>query len=120
MKGASLTSALFVFQACYGTPMNSLYEEGGDAPMSFSIVSHDTGKPLEGVKIQASTIRDRGFQEIGVSGADGTCDVQIPYRKNQIGPFLRFEDAEGKYFAKDTSLADLRQRDIVIKLDPVK
>ena len=53
LKGASLTGALFVFQACYGMPQDDLYREGGLAPMSFSLVSHTTGKPLEGIEIWA-------------------------------------------------------------------
>ena len=49
LKGASLTGALFVFQACYGIPQPALWEDGGTAPMSFSLVSRATGLPLEGI-----------------------------------------------------------------------
>ncbi len=38
LKGASLTGALFVFQACYGIPQPALWEESGTASMSFSLV----------------------------------------------------------------------------------
>ena len=50
LKGISLTGALFVFQACYGTPQTPLEEAEGFAPMTFSLVSRATGEPLEGIK----------------------------------------------------------------------
>ena len=44
------------------------------------------------------------------------CRVSIPFKKNQQGPYLRFEDPENHFAAKDTSLADLRDRVIEIGL----
>ena len=44
--------------------------------------------------------------------------MNIPYQRNVIGPFITFEDPEGKFAVKDTSLADLREREIVVKLNP--
>jgi len=118
LKGVSLTGALFVFQACYGTVRPPLYE-AGQAPMTFSLVSHEDGKPLEGIRIQGSEFTGQysSLRDLGVTGADGSCQVTIPYVRNQEGPFLRFEDPEGAYAPKDTTLADLRNRTIVIKLD---
>ena len=119
LKGASLTGALFVFQACYGIPEPPLYEEGGSAPMSFSLVSGPTGAPLEGIRITSrESTRYSQPLELGVTDADGKCQVSIPYRRNLEGPFLTFEDPQGQYAAKDTTLADLREREIVVKLNP--
>ena len=122
LKGASLTGALFVFQACYGMPQDSAYTEGGLAPMSFSLVSRATGEPLEGIQVKGgSWKRDMDREEsLGVTGEDGRCRVEIPYLRNVEGPYLRFEDPNGRFAAKDTSLADLRDRDIVIKLDAIQ
>ena len=121
MKGASLTGALFVFQACYGMPQAPLGIDGGDAPMSFTLVSHATGEPLEGIRIKGGFWeRNREDKELGVTDANGRCRVEIPYFRNQEGPFLRFEDPQGAFIVKDTTLADLRDRDIVIKLDSVQ
>lgn len=117
MKGASLTGALFVFQACYGMPHDPKFE-GGMAPMTFTLVDHVTGEPIEGIHVQGKEYSRGSYQELGTTGADGTCRVQIPYIRNQEGPFLRFEDTQGLYVIKDTTLADLRDRDILIKLDP--
>ena len=122
LKGASLTGALFVFQACYGMPQSPLYEEGGMAPMSFSLVSHSTGEPLEGIRIKGSSWKGSLEREdyLGITGEDGRCRVEIPYLRNVEGPYLRFEDPSGQFAAKDTTLADLRDRDIVIKLDALQ
>lgn len=120
LKGFSLTGALFVFQACYGMPEPPLYEEGGEAPMSFSLVSRSTGFPLEGIHIKGSaTSTGQGMQDLGVTDANGRCQVSIPYKRNLEGPFIVFEDPQGQYIVKDTTLADLRERDITVRLDPV-
>jgi hypothetical protein len=122
LKGASLTGALFVFQACYGMPQSPLYEDGGTAPMSFSLVSHSTGEPLEGIRIKGGSWKGSMDREdcLGITGEDGRCRVEIPYLRNVEGPYLRFEDPSGRFAAKDTTLADLRDRDIVIKLDAIQ
>ena len=121
LKGASLTGALFVFQACYGIPEPPLYEEAGEAPMTFSLVSKSTGEPLEGISIgsNATINRKEGMVKMGVTDAQGKCKVNIPYRRNVEGPFVFFEDPEGRFSDKDTVLLDLRERDILIKMDLV-
>ncbi len=47
IKGISLTSAMFVFQACYGTPQDF----GRDLCISGKVVSKSTGLPIEGIKV---------------------------------------------------------------------
>lgn len=118
LKGASLTTALFIFQACYGVPQPALYEDYGEAAMSFSLMSKSTGEPLEGIVISGSVRSGKYYQELGVTGPDGHCSVNIPYIRNAQGPFLEFEDPAGNYMPKDTSLADLREREIVIRMTP--
>ncbi|MBR1575255.1 MAG: hypothetical protein IJ654_02270 [Bacteroidales bacterium] len=118
LKGASLTTALFIFQACYGVPQPALVEFGW-APMSFSLVSDRTGEPLEGIRVKGKAIQDDvEYVELGVTDADGRCQVGIPYERNELGPYLRFEDPSGQVAPKDTMLADLREREIVIRLNP--
>ena len=117
MKGASLTGALFVFQACYGMPQDPMFESG-EAPMSFSLVSKKTGEPLQGIRILSRVTDKASYQEIGTTGIDGSCQVSIHYYRNQEGPYLRFEDPDGPYAAKDTLLYDLRERNILIELIP--
>ena len=117
LKGASLTTALFIFQACYGSPQYPMMAEVGEAPMSFSVFSRTTGTPLKGIQIFGEDREHRdGYQLLGVTGEDGTCKVVLPYIRNVEGPFVRFEDPDGKFAVKDTVLYDLRERDITIKL----
>ena len=118
LKGASLTTALFIFQACYGIPQPALYVEDGTAPMSFSLVSRKTGEPLQGIQIKGCAVQGYGYTDLGVTGEDGRCSVDIPYNRNQEGPFLHFEDPQGRVAAKDTTLADLRKREILIQMVP--
>ena len=120
LKGASLTTALFIFQACYGVPMPPIYEEGGMAPMSFFLVSRATGEPLKGILIKGNSIGQSYYSDLGVTGEDGRCSVQIPYARNMEGPYLHFEDPEGRVAAKDTTLADLREREIEILMNPME
>lgn len=115
LKGVSLTGALFAFQACYGTPMPPLYEERGQAPMSFSLVSRTDGTPLEGIRVCEHFANSD--IELGVTGADGKCRVTLEYWRNQPGPDLRFMDPDGTFAPRDTTLADLRDREILIKMD---
>ena len=115
-KGASLTTALFIFQACYGTPQDVLYEYG-EAKISFTLLSGSTGEPLEGIHIKSRIARDYPFgEDIGITGKDGSCEVMLPYLRNEEGPYVRFEDPENNYRVKDTVLFDLRRRNVVVSL----
>ena len=118
LKGASFTTALFIFQACYGPYNNIMLEDRGEAPMSFSVQSKATGEPLSGIRILGAEYDAGGayYQELGVTGKDGRCSVSIPYVRNMKGPLMRFEDPAEVSAQKDTVLYDLRERDIVIKM----
>ena len=113
LKGVSLTGALFVFQACYGLPQDPRWEDGGEAPMTFSLVSKSTGEPLKGIQVLVGKYNG----ELGTTGEDGSVRVSIPYFRNIQGPDLHFVDPEGVYAQKDTSLADLRDRTITISME---
>ncbi|MBO7069778.1 MAG: hypothetical protein J6S62_03330 [Bacteroidales bacterium] len=119
LKGASLTTALFIFQACYGMPQNAMLDEYGEAPMTFLVHSKATGAPVEGVLVQGSSNENGGmaYRNLGVTDSNGVCKVNIPYYRNVRGPWLRFEDPSGNYAVKDTVLYDLRERDIEIDLN---
>ena len=119
LKGASFATALFIFQACYGV-YQPLYDEAGEAPMTFSLVSQKTGEPLENINILGSAFSTGNMQNLGTTGSDGRCSVILPYIRNAQGPYIRFQDPDGIYTVKDTTLADLRNREIVIKLDSAR
>ena len=121
LRGASLSGALFVFQACYGMPQTPLLEEHGTAPMTFTVLSGSTGYPLKGVHILGSDNNYGGnyYSELGVTDIDGCCRVNIPYIRNAKGPWIRFKDPTGTFEQKDTVLYDLRDREIQISLNQV-
>lgn len=50
VKGVSLTSALFVFQACYGTPQDL----GFDFWIEGQVKSKTTGLPIRGIKVSVA------------------------------------------------------------------
>ena len=116
LKGASLTTALFIFQACYG--IRQPFWEYGEAPMRFTLVSGQTGDPLTGIRILSAVSTYNGSIELGVTDEAGHCQVDIPYLRNEKVPFLHFEDPEGRMAPKDTLLADLREREILIQMIP--
>ena len=119
LKGVSLTGALFVFQACYGMPQPELTRETGEALMTFTLLSNADKTPVEGIHVRGASYKNSAAaSELGVTGADGRCLVRVPYVRNQLGPYIIFEDPEGRYASKDTTLADLREKEIVVKLYP--
>ena len=115
-----MTGALFVFQACYGVPQPALWEEGGIAPMTFSLVSHATGKPLEGIEIWGHIGDDNVDHPLGVTNEKGECRLELYYKRNLDGPRVVFVDPQEQYVVKDTTLADLRDRVVTVKLDTVQ
>lgn len=117
LLGCSLTGALFVFQACYGSPQDSLHFDSGEASLTFSVVSVETGEPVGDVRIlSAETEGQKEMREVGTTGPDGRASVKIPYLRNVRGPFVRFEDKAGAYVPKDTVFLDLQPREILIEL----
>ncbi|MBQ9583225.1 MAG: hypothetical protein IJR25_02730 [Bacteroidales bacterium] len=118
LKGTTLSTALFVFQACYGMPQSALYESGM-APMDFSLVERNSGRPLEGITISVAG-GEWNETQLGITGADGRCHVEIPYIRNDFGPKLSFQDPTGVYVTKDSTFVDLRERVILIELDSAR
>ncbi|MBR4660227.1 MAG: hypothetical protein IKO77_02225, partial [Bacteroidales bacterium] len=49
LKGASLTTALFIFQACYGTPYDYDFQT---ETLEFNVKDAETGEPITGVNLQ--------------------------------------------------------------------
>jgi hypothetical protein len=99
LGGLSLTSALFIFQACYGT--NKDY--GLDLRVQGLVKSKTTGSPVKGIKVMAGD----SIQYV-ITDENGTFDFYIAKADSLI---LSFKDTDttqnGNYVAKDTVLKDL-------------
>ncbi len=60
LKGVSLTAAMFVFQACYGT-MEDYY----DTQVTFHVVDSDTGEPMKGIRIMECELNPNDSTVVG-------------------------------------------------------
>lgn len=96
--GLSFTSALFVFQACYGMPQD-YYPE-----LSFSgqVKSKKTGEPIQGIKV---TLKEINWADYTNENGEFFLLTQVVHEAT-----LRFEDVDssayGSYASKDTLLVD--------------
>ena len=114
LKGASLTTALFVVQACYGSP--------GDFREQFrfldiKVVSGDSGAPLQDVDIYLGD--GRTWTLGGITTAEGRANVTVSPVQNMT---FRFEQKGGTYAVKDTVFNDssiYSGKEVLVKLDKV-
>jgi len=100
--GLSFTSALFVFQACYGTPQDMM----DDFLVEGKVTSKSTGHPIRDIRV--SVADDGQFVHTNSLGKFG---FYTAWRENMI---LQFNDvdaaANGSYASRDTVLNDLSDR----------
>lgn len=99
--GLSFTSAMFIFQACYGTPQDIGY----DLHVQGQVKSKTTGLPIEGIKV---SVADNMQYEI--TDENGMFSFYT-----EVLPDLsfKFEDVDagknGKFLEKDTVLTELSE-----------
>lgn len=103
LKGVSLTTALFVFQACYGTPRWM-----DDMNVRFKVVSASDETPIEGVEVYTRISDNDGldWNLCGYTEADGTLEAGIMY-SIETSPQFRFKADETLYEVKDTVVKDI-------------
>jgi putative lipoprotein (rSAM/lipoprotein system) len=98
LGGLSLTTALFIFQACYGTPQDI----GLDLFIEGQVKSKATGTPIKGIKV---SVADKVQYEY--TDADGKFSF---YTESAISYKIKFEDIDsnlnGSFFDKDTVLVN--------------
>lgn len=94
--GLSFTTALFVFQACYGMPQDmqdDLFIQG-------KIVSSTTSLPLNGIKVVSDL-----YEHYGITDNQGEFGFYTPWTDSLK---LTIEDtdpaSDGSYISKDTVL----------------
>ncbi|MBO4916701.1 MAG: hypothetical protein J5374_02325 [Bacteroidales bacterium] len=112
LKGASLTTALFIFQACYGTGPDRMEPE-----VAFKVVSALDGSPIEDISVftRASKSEIQDWSLCGYTNYAGyalvsASSVAVPE------PEFRFADEKGVYAVKDTVIADYYNKSIEIRL----
>jgi hypothetical protein len=99
--GLSFTSALFVFQACYGTPQDFM----PDLLIEGQVKSKSSGLPIEGIKV---SVPDNMQHE--TTDAEGKFSFYTLFLENLK---LRFEDIDstqnGLYLDMDTTLTGITE-----------
>lgn len=95
--GFSLTTALFVFQACYGPPQDF----GADALIEGVVKSKKTGLPVKGILVSVPEYQ----QNLYTDAAGGFSFYTVPDESCKIT--FRDTDAElnGAFMDKDTLLS---------------
>jgi len=118
LKGASLTTALFIFQACYGVPQA---DDLSYPLFFFNVTSAEDGNPLANiaVKMKAATDENDPWHLAAYSNSDGRAQVignrYVDFKDYQF----RFESEEGSYIVKDTVVSDFSSI-INIRLEKTK
>jgi hypothetical protein len=94
LGGLSFTSALFMFQACYGTPQ----DVGIDILIEGQVKSAASGDPIKGIKISTAD----GAQSL-FSDFEGKFSFYTDKYQNKM---IHFEDVDstenGSFLSKDT------------------
>lgn len=100
--GLSLTSAMFIFQACYGTPQDF----GLDLLVEGQVKSKTSGLPIKGIKV---SVADNMQYEI--TNEEGQFSF---YTEMLEGLTLQFQDVDsiqnGLYTDKDTVLTEISEK----------
>jgi len=100
--GLSFTTALFVFQACYGTPQDF----GLDVYIEGLVKSKKTGEPIKGIKV---SVADN--QQYQYTNEDGSFSL---YTETAETCKIKFEDIDsnlnGTFIDKDTILKNITDR----------
>jgi len=105
----SFTTALFVFQACYGAPQDAEF----DVLFHGTIVSDSTDFPVPGIKVNVNSY------QYALTDSTGTFSFYVP-EASQYHLILTDADsiADRHYLDKDTVLSEIPSAGITIRIDP--
>jgi hypothetical protein len=99
LGGLSFTTALFIFQACYGTPQDM----GADVYIHGLVKSKKTGQPIKGIKVSVADNPQYQY-----TSDDGSFSF---YTETAESCKIIFEDIDsnqnGAFNNKDTTLINL-------------
>ena len=110
LGGLSFTTALFVFQACYGTPQDF----GFDLLIEGQVKSKATGKPIKGLKVSVAEMMQYEY-----TNEEGKFSF---YTARTDSVLLKFEDIDltqnGSFIDRDTIITSINDKiylDIVME-----
>jgi len=108
--GLSFTSALFIFQACYGTPQDI----EPDFLIEGEVLSKETGAPIDGIKVNLPYTLQQQFTD-----TNGRFSMYTPFRDSVKIEFQDTDSIEnGHYKPLDTTLTQIHDKVFVkIKLE---
>lgn len=118
LGGISLTAAMFVFQACYGT--EPYCEQWGE--YIFHVVDDKDGTPIPDVSVTQLHHINNDNYEMGcgqITNADGIC--RFDYCADYADPDykFRFTAPDSVYEVRDTIITDYPSDTIVIALHKI-
>ena len=104
VKGCSLTAALFVFQACYGTP-TGIYEPITEKNFSFEVFNADGTQALSNAKIYAKcSNNDHTQTDSTTTGANGRATISFAFPEG-LNPIFEFTVKAEGFVQKDTAIS---------------
>ena len=116
LKGATLTTALFIFQACYGTP-RWLDTTG----VNFKVVSAEDNSPIKDIEVFTRVYDSDPVESVdldwnlcGYTGEDGVLEAIVGIMDGN-NPQFRFKD-NGEVFAQKDTVIENLSGIILIKL----
>ena len=104
----SFSTALFIFQACYGAPQ----DQSDDVLIKGTILSDTTNQPVQGIKVIVN-----GDNQFAMSDSTGSFSFYVPSATQY---HLQFSDADttanGHFTDKDTVLTSIPENSIIIRM----
>lgn len=110
--GLSFSTALFIFQACYGT----MQDFGIDVFVSGKVVSTETGIPLPGIKVMVPHT-----MQYQITNEKGLFEMYISRSDSMKLQFIDFDSTQnGIYQSKDTLIESQNDSiSLFIEMQPI-
>ena len=112
LQGCSLTAAMFVFQACYGTDEH--YYPGYRLQMVFHVLD-ENDNAIDGIRLKSFDSPDRAeswYRDHGYSNTEGVV-VATAWSEEMPYTTFRFEDEQGRFEHLDTIFSNISESDTI-------
>ena len=111
LRGSTLATALFIFQACYGMPQVNNGRLMYEATVK---VTDNDGNALKGVKVSVKNAEMAEYLSQATSDENGQLDISMIVPMSEPYLDIRFE-AEG-FAPKDTTIKDVQKAEPGFKI----